>query len=78
MTSVVIYTYFETPSSNYNLNFFCKKELKYRENIDYIIVINGFQYHPDIEIPTLNNLTVIKRENIGFDFGGHNAALEYI
>ena len=76
MKSLIIYTYFKSPSSNINLSFFVKRELKYRLDIDYIIVING--YECDIEFPILENLHVIKRQNIGFDFGGHAEALEYI
>jgi len=76
MKSVIIYTYFASASSNYNLDFFVKKELSYKEHIDYIIVING--YTCDIKFPILTNLTILKRENIGYDFGGHNYALEYI
>ena len=76
MKSVIIYTYSNSQSNNYNLSFFIKTELSYKDNIDYIIVING--YDIDIELPILDNLTIIKRENIGFDFGGHNSALEYI
>ena len=78
MKSVIIYTYFSSLSSDYNLSFFIKKELSYKDNIDYIIVINGFEHSPEIIFPNLDNLTVLKRENIGFDFGGHNFALEYI
>ena len=32
----------------------------------------------NIVFPDLKNLTIIKRENIGFDFGAHNCALNYI
>ncbi len=78
MKSVIIYTYYSSSSSDFNLNFFVKKEIKYRENIDYIIVINGFNYNNTINFPKLSNLTIIPRENIGFDFGGHNCALKYI
>lgn len=78
MKSVIIYTYYNSPSSNYNLSFFCKKELTYKDNIDYIIVINGFEYDESILFPEIDNLTIIKRENIGFDFGGHQSALEFI
>ncbi len=78
MKSVIIYTYHSSPSSDYNLNFFVKKELSYRENIDYIIVINGFNYNSKIVFPELKNLIIIKRENTGFDFGGHACALEHI
>ena len=78
MKSVIIYTYFSSPSSDYNLYFFIKKELSYNENIDYIIVINGYVYNEKIKFPNLDNVTILKRENIGYDFGGHNYALEYI
>ena len=44
MKSVIIYTYYMSPSSDYNLSFFVKKELSYKPNIDYIIVINGHNY----------------------------------
>ena len=76
MKSVIIFAYFKSTSSDYNLAFFVKNELKYRDNIDYIIVINGFNC--DIKFPELDNLTILMRENIGFDFGGHNCALEHI
>jgi hypothetical protein len=78
MKSVIIYTYFKSSPSDYNLDFFVKKELSYKDNIDYIIVINGNVYNENIHFPTLENLTILKRDNIGYDFGGHNYALEYI
>jgi len=78
MKSVIIYTYFMSPSSDYNLSFFVKKELTYKCNIDYIIVINGHIYNKDITFPILDNLKIIQRINIGFDFGCHNAALKYL
>jgi hypothetical protein len=78
MKSVIIYTYFSSPSSDYNLDFYVKKELSYKDNIDYIIVINGYTYNENIKFPTLDNLVILKRENVGYDFGGHNYALEYI
>lgn len=78
MTSVIIYTYFQSKSSDYNLNFFVNQEVSYKKNIDYIIVINGYIYDERIEFNNLDNLTIIKRKNIGYDFGGHAAALEHI
>ena len=78
MKSVIIYTYFQSSSSDYNLDFFVKKELSYKDNIDYIIVINGNVYNENIQFPILDNLIILKRDNIGYDFGGHNYALEYI
>jgi hypothetical protein len=73
---VVIYTFFKSYVADYNLNFFTKTELTYKKNIDYIIVING--YSCDIVFPDIKNLTVLKRENTGFDFGGHSYALNYL
>lgn len=78
MKSVIIYTYFMSHSSDYNLSFFVKKELTYKRNIDYIIVINGHIYNNEIIFPILDNLKIIQRNNVGFDFGGHNAALKYL
>jgi len=76
MRIVIIYTYYKSVSSDYNLNFFVKNEVKYRDNISYIIVINNHEC--DILFPDLPNLTIIRRPNIGFDFGGHNAALNHL
>jgi len=53
----------------------------YKDNssdVDYIIIINGYECNENIKFPNLDNLTIIKRDNIGFDFGGYNSALEYI
>ena len=76
MKSVIIYTYYQSHVANYNLDFFIKRELSYKPNIDYMIIINGFNC--PLRIPKLDNLTVLKRENIGFDFGGHNHAIQYL
>jgi len=78
MKSVIIYLYFNTNIANNNLRFFVEKELSFKPNIDYILVINGYTLDNSIEIPKLNNLIIIRRENKGFDFGGHKAALDYI
>jgi hypothetical protein len=78
MNSVIIYTYFKSISSDYNLYFFIENEIKYRTNIDYIIVINGYNYNKFIKFPSLSNLTILFRKNIGYDFGGHNYALTHL
>lgn len=78
MKSVVIYTYFFSESSNYNLAFFVQKELQERPNIDYIIVINGFTHDENVVFPNLSNLTILKRPNEGYDFGGHQYALNHL
>jgi hypothetical protein len=71
---VIIYSYFESPSSIFNLTFFSKKELSFKEDIDYIIVINGEVC--SVNLPILQNLKIIKRENTGYDFGAHSVALD--
>lgn len=76
MRSLVVYTYYQSESSDYNLQYFVRKELAFRENIDYILVINGHKC--PVELPDLPNLTILTRDNIGYDFGGHAHALEYI
>ena len=78
MKSVIIYTYYTTPSSDYNLNFFVSREISARGNIDYIIVINGYVCDEKIKFPQIENLTILKRENTGYDFGGHHYALEHL
>jgi hypothetical protein len=80
MTSkVIIYTYFKSDSSDFNLLFFIKNQLKIYD-IDCILVINGYDTSDDIstELKDVKNVTIIKRENEGFDFGGHTVALEYL
>jgi len=73
---VIIYVYYNSPHCNYNLNFFVKKEMRFREDVDYILVING--YDCPVRLPTIDNLKIIKRENTGYDFGGYFVALKYI
>lgn len=73
---VICYAYYNSPSSNYNLDFFIKKEVCYRNNIDYILVINGFDC--PVSLPNIENLKIIRRENSGYDFGCHSVALDYI
>jgi hypothetical protein len=73
MKIVIIYTYFQSESSDYNLQFFVNK---IDNEFDYIIVING--YYCSVHFPKLKNLTILRRENEGYDFGGHNYALNYI
>ena len=65
------------PGLDFDFNKFNDKT-NYKDNIDYIIVINGYNYDKTIQFPNLPNLTILKRENVGYDFGGHNHALEYI
>ncbi len=73
---VIIYTYYKSPSADYNLKFFNDFGITYQKNIDFILVING--YDCNIKLKELPNLFIIKRQNLGYDFGGHSAALNYL
>lgn len=75
---VIIYTYYQTDVSNYNFSFFLKNEVIFRQDIDYIFIINGYKCSIKYLIPKLSNVLIILRENKGYDFGGHNAALCYL
>lgn len=81
MMIVIILTYYPSWYADYNIGMFCEKELipnAQNPDIDYIMVINGRVYNSNIPIPSIPNLVVIYRDNIGFDFGGHAEALQYI
>ena len=73
----ISYAYFSSEQADHNLRFFIQRELLINnENIDYIFVINGYDCN-DITFPERPNVTVLRRENIGYDFGGHKHALEH-
>ena len=73
MKIFISYVYYKSPSSDYNLLYFIQNEIKFNTDIFYSIVINGYECTYDI--PNLDNVNIIYRENKGFDFGGHNASL---
>ena len=76
MRIFISYVYFKSPSSDYNLRYFIDNEIKFKPNVTYSIVVNGMICTHII--PKLPNVTVIYRENIGYDFGGHLASLKKI
>lgn len=76
MKTVVSYAYYETNRAMYNFDFFVQTGLIQDPDILYIIVING--HNCSIEIPHHENIVILKRDNIGFDFGAHRASLDYL
>lgn len=70
---VVIYSYVKRPTSSFNLKYFVTN---LRANIDYVFVLNGFEC--DVDIPRVSNVTILARENVGFDFASHTVALNFI
>lgn len=62
---VCMYAYYEKNDIyKNNLRIFLEKG--YRYDIDYYIIINGTC---TVEIPKKDNIVIINKENIGFDFG---------
>lgn len=66
-----IYAYYEK-DEKYKNNFKYFLENALVEEIDYYIVING---NYTVEIPKKDNIQIIERENIGFDFDAYSHAI---
>lgn len=74
----VVYCYYEKNDLyRNNLRYFLTHGLKAYPNlthhIDYVLVING---KCTVELPSRPDLTVIRRENRGYDFGGWSHGLK--
>lgn len=74
----VVYCYYEKNDLyKENLRYFLTHGLKAYPNsgyhIDYVLVING---NCTVDIPSRPDLTVIRRENRGYDFGGWSHGLK--
>lgn len=72
----VIYVYKETESSKKNLQLFVKNGLQNNEDIFYVFAINGENL--TVPIPELANVEVIRRENVGHDFGAWKECLDVL
>lgn len=71
---LICFAYHETECSRINLEYFvsCGGILPQH---DYIFVVNG---PSTFNFPSLSNVRVLHRANVGFDFGGHRAALDAV
>ena len=76
MNHLVLYSYYETPLSKRNLQFFLKYGVFTDPDVKYLFIINGNQC--SVVLPTSNNIMVINRPNIGHDFGAWSDALHRI
>jgi hypothetical protein len=76
MKTVVSYAYYETNRTMYNLDFFAQVAIVDVPNMLFIIVVNGHKC--SIELPNYDNCIVIKRDNVGFDFGAHRESIDYL
>ena len=69
-----LYAYYEKDELyKNNLKYFLQNGLL--PEVDYYIIINGIC---NVDIPPLDNITVIKRENKGYDFGAYSYAINNI
>ena len=66
--TLIVYEYYETADSRRNLSFFLRHGISPRRDREYVIAING-GCTIEGEIPTFENVKVVKRNNTGFDFG---------
>src|SRR3990172_4809489 len=74
MKNLVSYAYYETEQSKYNLEFFIRVGVFEDDNTLFVIVING----EDCSVELPNYCVIIKRPNVGYDFGAHSAALDHV
>ncbi len=74
MKTLCIYAYYEK-NSEYrdNLEYFLKHGLNH--SADFVFVING---KCSLNIPSGPKITVLRRNNVGYDFGAYNAAIEHL
>lgn len=74
---LILYAYFETPDAKRNLGFFCRHAIAPQRDRHHVIVINGKCSIED-QIPKFENVTVLRRPNLGFDFGAWAHALRSV
>ena len=72
----VFYSYFQTKESQKNLEFFVKNGISLNNDIFYVFLINNHNY--SVKIPNQKNIKIIRRDNIGYDFGSWKDGLESI
>ena len=67
MKTLILYTFDEI---NENVIFFLQNTYFVKENYKFLFILNG-----DINFEFPSDILILKRDNIGFDFGGWNAGL---
>jgi len=74
MSKCILYAYYEKDAGcTKNLSYFIKNG--YTSDATFVFIINDFC---SIDIPQRENIHVISRPNVGFDFGAWNSGLEYL
>lgn len=75
-TFCVFYSYFESPESIKNIEFFIENGVSLDDDVFYVFLINNHKY--SVTIPNQKNVKIICRDNIGHDFGSWSYGLESI
>lgn len=74
---LVIYAYIEKNSHHIeSLRFFRDLGITEDENIDYLIIVQGF--NSSVTLPNFKNIRVFKRPNDCYDFGAFGEAIRFI
>ena len=73
---LILYAYYETENSKKNLDFFIKNGVTNENDVKFIFLINNHKL--SILIPDFKNVTVLKRENYGYDFGAYSNGLDIV
>ena len=76
MKYLILYSYYETSNSIFNLNFFIKNALSKNTGVNFIFLINSNKC--SVNIPTNFNVKIIKRNNSGLDFGAWSDGLKQV
>jgi hypothetical protein len=71
---LIFYAYYERESTRYNLDYFLRFG-GIQKNHQYVIIVNGTS---TVEFPTGENIRVIYRPNVGYDFGAYRAGIDAV
>ena len=73
---IILYSYTESPPAAENLRFFIARAVDQSPDVAYLFIINGFEC--SVQLPNYSNVRVLKRDNVGRDFGGWSYACKYL
>ncbi len=73
---LVLYAYYETDNSMESLKFFIKNGVTDNKDVTFLFIINNDKL--SVSIPNYKNVHVLKRQNIGYDYGAWSNALDKV
>ena len=72
----ILYSYKESPGARKNLSFFIKQAVFDSPDTTYIFAINGQKC--SLQLPKYGNVNILRRKNMGHDFGAWSDALSWL